>query len=229
MKFLVLSDLHAENAQLDKLDEQFSKADGVLFAGDFAACFKPDTGKAALEKLTSKHESIYAVLGNCDNEDFLEELDNQDVCVEKTMVFHDGVGIAGAGGGTKFTGKTEFERDEEEIISDFDIVGNAAEQSGDADLWKSMILISHNPPKGEVVDAVNADLHAGSQMLTDLIKEKQPLAVICGHIHEGVGIEKIGNTVVINPGSLGEKGSYGWLTVTKDSDGNLKAEAEIVK
>lgn len=227
MKFLVISDLHAENEQLDKLDEQFAKADGVLFAGDFAACFKPETGKAALEKLSTKHESIYAVLGNCDNEDFMDEMDEQDVNVEKTMVFHEGVGIAGAGGGTKFTGKTEFEREEDEILADFDIVKNSVEQSGDKDLWKNMILISHNPPKGQVVDSVNADLHAGSQKFTDFIKENQPLAVICGHIHEGVGIETIGNTVVINPGSLGEKGSYAWLTVEKDEKGEWKASGEL--
>lgn len=229
MKFLVISDLHAVNEQLDKLDEQFAKADGVLFGGDFAECFKPETGKAALEKLSTKHESIYAVLGNCDNEDFLEDMDEQDVNVEKTMVFHDGVGIAGAGGGTKFTGKTEFEREEDEILADYDIVKNAVEQSGDKDLWHNMILICHNPPKGEVVDAVNAELHAGSQKFTDFIKEVQPLAVVCGHIHEGVGIEKIGDTVVINPGSLGEKGSYGWLTVEKDGNGKWKAEAELIK
>ena len=88
MKFLVLSDLHANNSMLDKLDAEFSKADAVLFAGDFAECFKSETGKAALEKLVSKHESIYAVLGNCDNIDFMEELEKQDICVEKTLVFH---------------------------------------------------------------------------------------------------------------------------------------------
>ena len=41
MKFLVISDLHAHNDVLDKMDAQFKEADGVLFAGDFAECFKP--------------------------------------------------------------------------------------------------------------------------------------------------------------------------------------------
>ena len=219
MKLLVLSDLHAVNSQLEKLESQFKEADAVLFAGDFAECFKPETGREALDKLCKKHDTIFAVLGNCDNEDFLSDLDDQDVNVEKSLVFHEGLAIAGAGGGSKFTGKTEFERTEEEILSDFDIVNNSVEQSGDSSLWKNLILICHNPPKAQVVDAVNAELHAGSQLFTDYITEKQPLAVICGHIHEGVGIEKIGNTTVINPGSLGEKGSYAWLEVEKSGDG----------
>ncbi|MCR4736182.1 MAG: metallophosphoesterase [Treponema sp.] len=229
MKLLVLSDLHAANDNLDKLDAEFEKADAVLFGGDFAECFKPETGKEALEKLCSKHETIFAVLGNCDNEDFMEELENQDVCVEKTLVFHEGLAIAGSGGGTYFTGKTEFERSEEEILSDFDIVLNSVEQTGDQSLWKNLILISHNPPKDTKCDAVNESLHAGSAQFTDFIKAHQPLAVICGHIHEGCGIDKIGESLIINPGALLE-GNYAWLELSKDSEGFYKVDnAELKK
>lgn len=227
MKLLVISDLHANNQILDKMDSQFSEADAVLFAGDFAECFKPETGKAALEKMCEKHESIFAVLGNCDNEDFLDELDAQDINVENTLVFHEGLAIAGAGGGTYFTGKTEFERSEEEILSDFDIVKNAVQDGGDSSLWNSLILICHNPPKSQLCDKVNEELHAGSQQFTDFITENQPMAVICGHIHEGVGIEKIGNTTVINPGSLGEGGHYAWLTIEKSEDGWKVVDAQL--
>ena len=62
MKLLVLSDLHAVNAQLEKLKTQFSQADAVLFAGDFAECFKPETGREALDKLCKNHDTIFAVL-----------------------------------------------------------------------------------------------------------------------------------------------------------------------
>ena len=51
MKFLVISDLHAKNDVLDKMDAQFKEADAVLFAGDFAECFKPETGADALHNL----------------------------------------------------------------------------------------------------------------------------------------------------------------------------------
>ena len=217
MKLLVISDLHAHNDVLDKMDDIFAAEDAVLFAGDFAECFKPETGDEALEKLCSKHDTIFAVLGNCDNEVFLGDLEEKDISVEKALVFHEGLAFAGSGGGTKFTGKTEFERTEEECLGDFDILVNSVEQGGDNSLWQNTILISHNPPKGKTVDAVNAALHAGSQMFTDFILEHKPLAVICGHIHEGVGSEKIGDTVVINPGSLGEKGTYYWLEVKKEN------------
>ena len=218
MKLLVISDLHAHNDVLDKMDDIFAKADSVLFAGDFAEGFKPETGDEALEKLCSKHDSIFAVLGNCDNEVFMGDLEDKDICVEKALLFHEGLAFAGSGGGTKFTGKTEFERTEEECLADFDVVVHSA-ADGDGSLWGSTILISHNPPKGKTVDAVTAALHAGSQMFTDFILEHKPLAVICGHIHEGRGVENIGDTTVINPGSLGEKETFVWLDVEKDGNG----------
>lgn len=222
MKLLVISDLHAHNDVLDKMDDIFKAADAVLFAGDFAECFKPETGEAALEKLCSKHESIFAVLGNCDNETFLEDLEEKDISVEKALVFHEGLAFAGSGGGTKFTGKTEFERTEDECLSDFDIVNNSIDQNGDKSLWKNLILISHNPPICDKLDSFDGVHHAGSQKFTDYILENQPLAVICGHIHEGIGIAKLGESLVINPGSLGEKESYVWLEVEKGADGNWK-------
>ena len=107
--------------------------------------------------------------------------------------------------------------DEEEILEDFAIVENAVSENSDSSLWKNLILISHNPPKGQLCDKVNPVLHAGSQKFTDYILKNQPLAVICGHIHEGIGVEKIGETTVINPGSLGE-GNYAWLEIEKKDD-----------
>lgn len=229
MKILILSDLHAHNDVLDKMDDVFAKSDAVLFAGDFAACFKPETGKETLLQLCKKHDTIFAVLGNCDNEDFLEDLEEQDVCVEKTLVYHEGLAIAGAGGGTYFTGKTEFEREEQDIIADFNIVKNCVEETGDKSLWKNLILICHNPPKGKTVDAVNENLHAGSELFAKYIEENQPLAVICGHIHEGVGMEKIGETLVINPGSLGEAGSYAQMEIEKEGEFWQIKDAKICK
>lgn len=217
MKFLVISDLHAQNDVLDKMDGLFSQADGVFFAGDFAKGFKPETGQETLQKLCSKHEVIFAVLGNCDNEQFLQDIEDQDISVQKALVFHEGLAIAGSGGAEIFTKETEYERTQEDMQTDFEIVDNAISQSGDSSLWKNMILISHNPPKGTVCDKVNESLHVGSSIFTDYIIKNKPLAVICGHVHEACGTEKIGETVVINPGAL-QEGSYAWLTIDKKGD-----------
>jgi Icc-related predicted phosphoesterase len=66
----------------------------------------------------------------------------------------------------------------------------------------------------------------GSQAVRDLIARLQPMLGLHGHVHESAGVEKIGRTLCINPGSeysegilrgavvqLGEKGVASWQLV----------------
>ncbi len=74
------------------------------------------------------------------------------------------------------------------------------------------ILICHQPPYG-YLDKTNHPSapkewkrkHAGSKVILDYIKRKQPKYVFCGHIHEGEGKTKIGKTEVYNLGVCGYK------------------------
>lgn len=66
---------------------------------------------------------------------------------------------------------------------------------------KNAILITHSPPKG-ILDKVTNGLHAGSQSIFDLVKAKQPLFHVFGHIHEAFGHDKIDNTICCNTSCL---------------------------
>jgi len=219
MKFLILSDIHGDLENLDKLDTCFSQADAVLFGGDFARFEHLDTAKPVLDKLIQKHENIFSVLGNCDSPDFLQTIEDADVSVEASLLFHGGIAISGSGGGTKFTGTTPFERSEEEILSDYNVVESSSNECADENgHWSNLILIMHNPPKDTACDALPNGVHVGSQALRDYIEKRSPFLVVTGHIHESAGIEKLGNTTIVNPGSLAE-GKYAWAEAEKDSSG----------
>jgi len=73
------------------------------------------------------------------------------------------------------------------------------------------ILVHHQPPHG-VLDKVGPmapkhwrGKHAGSKLILDYLKRKQPRYAFCGHIHEGEGMRKIGRTEVHNLGVGGYK------------------------
>lgn len=220
MKILVISDAHGNTENIEKLADKFGEADMVLFAGDFAEFKRPETSKPTLESILKRHECIFSVIGNCDDPSFLSEIENADISVEKSLVFHEGLAIAGCGGGTKFTGETLFERTEEEIMSDFQIVTNSAEQCADENgHWSNLVLIMHNPPKDTKCDMLPNGVHVGSELLRKFIETNSPLLVVTGHIHEAVGIDTIGTTTIINPGSLAE-GRYGWIEL----DDSLKVK-----
>lgn len=221
MKLLVTSDLHGNLDILDKMDKQFAQADAVLFAGDFAQFEHPETGTPALEKLCKKHETLFAVIGNCDEPSFLDEIESKDISVEGSMVFHEGLVFAGSGGGSKFTGTTPNERTEEELVSDLSILNQEENQT-----WDNLILLIHNPPKDTKCDMIGNGAHVGSQQLREFIEKTKPLAVITGHIHESAAVDKIGDTVVINPGPLSD-GRYAWLEVSKSGDSWKVDRAEL--
>jgi len=212
MKFLVITDLHGNLAVLDKMDKQFAEADAVLFAGDFSKYACPETGLPALEKLCKKHDTIFSVIGNCDEPSFLAQIEDKDISVQGSMVFHEGLVFAGSGGGTKFDGSTPNERDEDDLVSDLAIL--TKEESTQS--WDNLILIIHNPPKDTKCDMLPNGIHVGSKQIRQFIEKTKPLAVITGHIHEGRAIDSIGDTTIINAGPLNE-GNYAWLTVEKDN------------
>lgn len=68
------------------------------------------------------------------------------------------------------------------------------------------IFITHNIPYNTKLDLVKNkksvayNKHLGSSVARNFCEKNQPLLCIGGHIHEGKGRDKIGNTIIINPG-----------------------------
>lgn len=224
MRLLLISDIHGKIENLDKLEGEIKSAAAVLFAGDFTKFNDYDTTEPCVKKMRELCPNLFCVLGNCDKPDLLEEVEKIDASCEHSLVYFDGLQIAGSGGGSKFTGETPNERTEEDLQKDFDVIENSGlDQEGQ---WSNLILISHNPPKGVLCDQPAPGVHVGSQIFTDFIAKTKPLAVLCGHIHEGVGIDKIGDTVVVNPGPLVD-GKYAVMEVEKDGDSWKVASTEL--
>ncbi len=71
------------------------------------------------------------------------------------------------------------------------------------------ILLCHQPPyrvldkKGPGGPKGWQGKHAGSKVILDYVKKKQPKLVLCGHMHEAMGRKKISKTEVVNLGAMG--------------------------
>ncbi|MHA1166452.1 MAG: metallophosphoesterase family protein [Candidatus Hodarchaeales archaeon] len=62
-----------------------------------------------------------------------------------------------------------------------------------------MVFLFHHPPTGGV--GITGDVDRGHQAINNIITKHEPWMVFVGHSHSQ-GTQKIGNTVVLNPGSL---------------------------
>ena len=222
MKLLVISDGHGNTDALERLKAVAANADAVLYAGDFAAFGKPETGAPFLERLVALHDNVFAVLGNCDEPGFIEELERRDVCAQGQLSFFDGLAIAGSGGGSKFTGATPCERSDEELVSDLAIV----RQSAESDSLQSLVLIAHNPPHGTALDKAGGNAHVGSVGIRQFIENFQPVLAVSGHIHESRAVDQIGDSALVNPGSLAE-GFYAIAEIAQGEDGKKTAKIEL--
>ncbi|MFI3258118.1 MAG: metallophosphoesterase family protein [Spirochaetales bacterium] len=219
MRFLILSDIHGNIEYLEKLSEEFEKADAVLVAGDFAEFNRPETGLPVLQFLLKKHERLFCVTGNCDEIAFIDELESHDVCVQSAVIFSEGLVFSGSGGSLAFTGVTPFERSDDELMQDLRLV--SAEHAPD-----NLIVLIHQPPFDTKLDKISAGAHVGSKAVREFIQKQQPLLSVSGHIHESFSVDKIDKSTLVNPGSLAE-GRYATAILEKTDAGWCVANVEL--
>ena len=68
------------------------------------------------------------------------------------------------------------------------------------------VLVSHNPPKDSACDVIPGNIHVGSTAVREFLEEAQPDVCLCGHIHEARAVDRVGRTIVVNPGALAQGG-----------------------
>jgi len=91
-----------------------------------------------------------------------------------------------------------------------------------------LILVSHAPPKNSEADKVRGGQHVGSVAVRNFIEKYNPLAVICGHIHESKSISEIEKTLCINPGPMAHD-SGALLKIIEEKEGKYQITARFIE
>ncbi|WP_258084528.1 metallophosphoesterase [Thermococcus thermotolerans] len=196
MRFVAVTDIHENSKRSQQLagvlrGEEF---DALLVAGDLTHFSGADKAVEVLKPLLELDIPVFAVHGNCDGRDVPELLSGLGINAHNRRVEVGGVGIVGIGGSNITPFHTIWELTEDEILR----ILERNYREGD-------IILSHVPPHGTVADRVHFGHHVGSRALREFIEREAPPVVVCGHIHEGRGIDRIGETLVVNPGPLFRK------------------------
>ena len=82
------------------------------------------------------------------------------------------------------------------------------------------LMICHTPPYDTRLDRLRNGTPVGSVAVRAFIERHRPDVAVVGHIHEGRGVDRIGRTVVVNPGALRDGG----YVVVEHGDGTIRAE-----
>jgi Icc-related predicted phosphoesterase len=197
MRVLAFSDIHNDWSRLRQLLSE--NADLYVVAGDLTYNERGIT--KAYEIMKPFLEKIYIVPGNNETVETIAALFPNHV--HGRVLEYNGVKIGGIGGAPRTPWHSAFDWDE-------DYAYNLLEKLGPTD-----IFVSHAPPKESKTAITTSGHDVGSEAVRWYIDTYQPEYAVVGHVHERAGtVERIGKTVVFNPGPMGK------LLVIGEVDGN---------
>ena len=201
MRLAVIGDIHGNAARLALvLDAVAARNDvrGLLVTGDLAAGvfarMGGSTGPAEiLAVLRGTGLPFVFVPGNHDTPR-MDEPENVDGRIGEFL----GLRILGMGGSPRAFGLPYEWKD-----GSVDLPGGACD-----------VVLSHTPPARTRLGITHRGKDVGSVQVRELLLQRRPAALVCGHIHEAVGMEVVDGVPCYNAGALGgphARAQYGLL------------------
>lgn len=214
MIILAFADLHGNTAAIQQVLQQEEKPDLVLLMGDITSFGKRDAAEKVISVIDQYNLQTLGVHGNCDYDSVLEYMRERSMSLHSRCMLWNGVAFAGVGYSLPCPGRTPGEIDEERFSR------YLAAAAAELPAGFPFVLVTHEPPLDTKADLAYTGNHVGSRSIRDFIEEHQPIACLCGHIHEATGLDYIGDTLILNPGPL-RRGGYVWASI---NDGAVEAD-----
>lgn len=198
MKLLVVSDFHGsiEAAHKTAAKAKQTKADVIIVCGDLTHFGSVEDAGKILAPLIALELPVLFVAGNCDPAQLAEAQIKGAVNLHEQCHRLDTISFMGLGAAPSSRFYSWFEMSEAKILNALVETADRCSEGG------SLVIVSHTPPKGTKVDRAFSSIHAGSASLRTFIENRKPSIVFCGHIHEAKGVDRIGDTIVVNPGAV---------------------------
>jgi Icc-related predicted phosphoesterase len=220
LKFLVVSDFHgnlnsAKALTSKKLVKRGGEVDAIVLCGDLSEFGSLDKGQSVLEEVQKGFVNVYYVTGNHDPPSLMRYGSSEipgspqrtsAVCLHGKAVRLQDVTFVGLSGfRPPFYGNWNIEGSpvarHDEVVDFLSGLFEKAVDELNSDPRRT-ILVTHDPPFGVCDQSVLTKVSAGSRGIREVIMKWKPLVALCGHIHEGRGIAMLGDTLVLNPGSV---------------------------
>ncbi|MBN1415522.1 MAG: metallophosphoesterase [Bacteroidales bacterium] len=215
MKIIALADLHGKMDMIPRFGPVLVTADLVILTGDITHFGHYVEMQQVIKAVCEFNSSVFAVSGNCDYSDGEAFLVESGMNINGCLRDFQGLFFAGLSGSLSCPGKTPQEYSEQEYGAKLELLSQKIRQP--------FILVSHQPPRRTINDRVFPGMHVGSKTIRKFIEAYEPCACFTGHIHEGIGIDTIGKTKIINPGPA-KDGNYAALTIENGKIFELRAD-----
>ncbi len=204
---LILSDIHSQNITLLNILHSVKNLKKppthCLIAGDITNFGTIIDMNRILNTVTDYFNKVFFVIGNCDPNARIEELETKAINVEAKIQEIDFFKIIGFG--------THKPKLKQKLL-------NKLKKSNDR-----VCLLTHAPPYNTQADMIALNRHIGSHELRNFIEKNSHIfLVVSGHIHDSPTITKLNECTVVNPGPV-TTGNFAIIEVEPD----FKIEGKI--
>jgi len=218
MRLLCFGDIHMAFRAIERLGPVLREADSAILTGDLTHFGDPPDAFRVVDAVRQFCPRVLAVTGNLDMPWVIDAFRAEGISLHGEGHRLGDLGIFGCGGSniTPMDTPTELEEDElREVLER----GHAA--VADA---PRRLMVCHTPPYDTRLDRLLNGRPVGSPAVRAFIEARKPDLAVVGHIHEGRGVDRVGDTLVLNAGALRDGG----YVVIEDGPSGLTAELRNV-
>jgi uncharacterized protein len=205
MIILFVTDIHGRREGFDRLPA----AEVALLGGDLTQFGSAADVRQVVGLAQARFGDVLAVVGNCDPPAGDAVLAELGVGLRAQPTVHAGVAFSGLSGSNTTPFRTPYE------WTDATMATRLTQVAAGPPASTPWVLVSHAPPLGSGAGRLPGGQDAGSSAVAQWIRRQRPALVLCGHIHEAVGVFALDGIPVINPGAL-RTGHYALLDLAPD-------------
>jgi Icc-related predicted phosphoesterase len=210
MKIVGMTDIHGAYMTAGEIVRD-ERPDLLILGGDLTTVGTVAEAETALEMLGAICGDILCVAGNMDTPHHDAMFSRRGFSINGVGVRRGPVGFFGVSSAPVSLLRTPYEMAEEDLRR---LIDRGHAMIADAPI---KVFVPHAPPYGTKLDIVHAGYHVGSTAVRDAIEEFQPDLVICGHIHEGRGVDRIDKSRIVNCGTAA-RGCYAIVGLSQEKD-----------
>ncbi len=207
LRILATTDFHGNAEAFRKIAYKARDAvEVVVVCGDVTHFGLLTQARELLSPLLDVKVPVLFVPGNCDLPSLVNERMRNVESIHGKCKAIDEVSFLGVGGSSPSPFNTPFELEETEIARILE------EAYSNCRTKERKVIVSHSPPRETKIDVAFNGEHVGSRSVREFVEKTQPELLLCGHIHEAKGIDRIDETLIVNPGPA-RHGNYALISL----------------
>ena len=214
MRLVCFGDIHLAFRAIERLGPTLAAADAAIVTGDLTHFGDPPEAREVITAIRAHCPTVLAVIGNLDMPWVIDAFRDDGISLHGEGRRLGDLGVFGCGGSNITPMDTPTELEEHEL---WDVLTRGHAAVADA---PRRLMICHTPPFDTRLDRLVNGTPVGSPAVRRFIETTRPDVAVVGHIHEGRGVERVGDTTVLNAGALRDGG----YVVVEHDGGELRAE-----